>query len=251
MKLSDIFVQLSINEFSKLSIAGEDQGVINEKNWDNIIPQIQLGLTALYTRFNLKEGSIAIELTPGMNEYFLSSKYAKSNKKNKEGPFIIHDSELNKFKDDILKIKSITNLYGREYPLNESGERFGIQMLTPTTIQLPAEYQSGANDIPEWMVTSMLFIRYWANHPKIVRNIGYFDPERVEVELPQAYLEPLLYYVASRVHNPVGMVNEFNAGNNYAAKYEESCQRLEARNLDIDDFGYRDKGLRFRRAGWV
>ena len=68
------------------------------------------------------------------------------------------------------------------------------------------------------------------------------------MELPDAYLEALLYFVASRINNPIGMTNEFHAGNSYAAKYEQECARLEMLNLEVDQ-GYQN--TRLRAGGWV
>lgn len=248
MKLSDIFTQLSINEFSKLSIGGEDQGVVNEKNWKNIIPQVQLGLTALYTRFNLKEGRLKLQLLQDRESYPLTSSYAAQNKRNKGESVFILDSAAAPFRDDILKIKAVTNAQGWEYPINDASDKYSLQSLTATSLYVPRVIFDGSTMMPEYVAARQLDVAYWANHPHIKQGIGYFDPERVDLELPDAYLEPLLYYVASRVHNPVGMVNEFNAGNNYAAKYEQSCARLEERNLDQDEWL---APTRFRRNGWV
>ena len=39
---------------------------------------------------------------------------------------------------------------------------------------------------------------------------------------------------ASRTYNPIGMTGEFNAGNNYNAKYEAECQGLEAAGLQVE-----------------
>lgn len=58
----------------------------------------------------------------------------------------------------------------------------------------------------------------------------------------------LLYYVASRVHNSIGMTGEFNAGNNYSAKYEMSCQQLEQMNLRVDQDSQNSK---LQRGSWV
>lgn len=248
MKLSDIFTQLSINEFSKLSIGGEDQGVINEKNREKIIPQIQLGLTALYTRFNLKEGRLKLQLLQNRESYPLTSTYAAQNKRNRGESVFILDTAAAPFKDDILKIKSVTNAQGWEYPINDAQDKYSVGSLTNTSLYVPRVIFDGSTEMPEYIAARQLDVAYWANHPQIKINIGYFDPEVVNIELPDAYLEPLLYYIASRVHNPVGMVNEFNAGNNYAAKYEQSCAALEQRNLDRDEW---IPNNRLRRGGWV
>lgn len=248
MKLQTIFTQLSINEFSKLSIGGEDQGVVNENNYKNIIPQIQLGLTALYTRFNLKEGRLKLQLLENRESYPLTSVHSAQYKRNKGEAVFILDSPSAPFRDDILKIKAVTNSRGWEYPINDSTDKYSLGSLTNTSLYVPRVIFDGSSDLPEYIAARQLDVTYWANHPEIKMTVGYFDPERVDIELPDAYMEPLLYYIASRVHNPVGMVNEFNAGNNYAAKYEQSCMRLEERNLDQDEWL---APTRFRRNGWV
>lgn len=48
MNLQEVFDQLSVGELSMLSVGGNDQGVIDESNWDKVLPHINLGLTALY-----------------------------------------------------------------------------------------------------------------------------------------------------------------------------------------------------------
>ena len=69
-----------------------------------------------------------------------------------------------------------------------------------------------------------------------------------EIELPYSHLEALLYFIASRVHNPIGMANEFHAGNSWAAKYEHECVRLEQLNLRVDQG---EDNTNFCRNGWI
>ena len=85
-------------------------------------------------------------------------------------------------------------------------------------------------------------------HPKLVEVGGGINPETMELELPYSHLEALLYFVASRVHNPMGMANEFHAGNSWAAKYEAECMKLQQQNLEIDESNDSD---RISRNGWV
>jgi hypothetical protein len=47
-------------------------------------------------------------------------------------------------------------------------------------------------------------------------------------------MQALMYFVASRAHNPAGMSNEFHAGNTWYAKYEGECMRLKLENYEID-----------------
>jgi hypothetical protein len=87
-----------------------------------------------------------------------------------------------------------------------------------------------------------------AKPEKIIIGTRAFNPDNVEVELPDSHLEPLLLFVASRVHNPIGMSNEFHAGNSYYAKYEASCQQIELLNLLVDQGS---QNTRHAANGWV
>jgi len=57
-----------------------------------------------------------------------------------------------------------------------------------------------------------------------------------------------MYFGASRANNPVGLGQEFNAGNTYAAKYEVECQRLKNDGMEIQQRGNETK---FQERGFV
>lgn len=248
MTLQDILDQLTVGEFAQLSIGGQPAGVLNSSNLSNAVAHIQLGLTALYTRFNLKEGQLKIELVPGLEMYRLQSKYAQSNIRSREAVQYIVDDVTFPFEDDLLKVTRVYADTGIEFMLNDRASPYAIQTPMTDTLLVPAAVVNQRPDLPDELKTAFLTVHYSANHPKLLKGRGCEEPERLQVLLPDAYLEALLYFVASRVHNPVGMVNEFHAGNSYAAKYEMVCQRLEGRNLEIDDG---DSNQRFRRGGWI
>jgi hypothetical protein len=46
----------------------------------------------------------------------------------------------------------------------------------------------------------------------------------------------------------MGLVNDFNAGNNYASKYERACAELERNNVRVDQDS---QNSRFSNNGWV
>lgn len=248
MMLQDILTQLSVGEFSQLSIGGQPAGVLNDANLPNAVAHIQLGLTALYTRFNLKEGQLKIELQPGLEMYRLQSKFATSNQRSREAVQYLLDDVTFPFEDDLLKVTRIYVDSGVELFLNDKSSPYSVNTPMPDTLLVPSALVNQRPDLPDELKTNYLTVHYSANHPKLIKQHGCPDPERTPVLLPEAYLAALLYFVASRVNNPVGMVNEFHAGNSYAAKYEMECQQLEGRNLDIDEG---DSNQRFRRSGWI
>ena len=248
MKLQYVLDQLAVGEFSQLSIGGLGQGVVAEGNWDKIIPHINLGLTALYNRFNLKENRITLLLQQGVNTYPITSAYAEHNRKSREPVRYLKDSEAYPFEDDIQKIERVLTDAGYELGLNDLADPVSVFTPTATTLRVPDILVEGSVDLPDYLNTGNLVLVYRASHPQIVQGIGYFDPSRVTLELPMSHLTPLLYFVASRVHNPIGMSNEFHAGNSYYAKYEAACRELEGQNLQVDRGS---SNTRLERNGWV
>lgn len=247
MKLRDIFDQLTAGELSQLHIGGSESGAIDEADWGKVVTHVNLGLTALYRRFRLKEGRLTLLLQPGLYSYALTSSYAVSNI-GSAAPvkYLLDDDEP--FKDHLLKVERVYTQGGLELGLNNLADPYALATPSSTTLRVPAEIVDQAVGLPDALKTPSLGIVFRANHPLLWQRGGVFDPDTLALELPYSHLQALLYFVASRVHNPVGMTNEFNAGNNWAAKYEQECQRLEHENLAIDQGS---QGDRLGRNGWV
>lgn len=248
MKLQEIFEQLSAGEFSQLSIGGQEAGVIGEANWGRVVPHVNLALTALFTRFKLKEGQLTLELQPGQTLYKLSSQFALNGKRTNEPVRYIIDTADDRFVDDITKVEVVKTDSGLTLGLNDAKDLWSVT--TPSALQLrvPAGLVSVVEDFPEELATANLTVTYRAAHPKIIVPLGFFDPTRVEVQLPESHLMALLYHVASRVHMPVGMANEGNMSNGYFAKYEAACADLLNQGLQVDQGG---TNTRLIDNGWA
>lgn len=201
MKLQEIVNQLRVSEFSQISIGGAGMGVIDETNLPIIVSHINLGLTALYRRFNLKESRMMVTLVPGVPEYPL--------------PSYVH------------KVQRVLTDTGWELGLNDTNNTYACWTPSLNVLGVPEELTDPTDQTPDWARTDKLIVHYQANHPPVT-------VATVDVELPDSHLEALLYFVASRAHNPIGMSNEFHAGNTYAQKYELACQELERHNMKID-----------------
>jgi hypothetical protein len=237
MKLQEIFDQLGSGEFSQMSIGAQPAGVINEGNHGKIVNHVNLALTALFTRFNLKEGRLELALQDGQSLYKLHSSFAVNGRRTQEPVRYIIDTADERFEDDIIKVEKVLDDDEAEIPLNDASNKYSVT--TPSTLTLR---------VPSILETQGLTVVYRAAHPKIVMGLGYFDPTRVDVELPDTHLTALLFFVASRVNNPIGMTNEFHAGNSYYAKYEAACQDLEGKGLQVD---LGQTNTRAQRNGWV
>lgn len=233
MNLLEIFTQLTHGELSQVSIGGQAQGQITENNYAQIVSHVNLGLAALYKRFPLKESRIKITLSDINTTYKIHSRHADSNVASFALKYI-NDSIEEPFNDDILKIERVYTEQGVELALNDPGDPYSVFTPSANVLSVPSIVKAE-------LLTPVVDLVYRANHPLIVVGDGAFNPELVEVELPYSHLEPLLLYIASRFHNPIGMSNEFHAGNSYAAKYEQSCIQLELVNLRVDQSGEFDR----------
>jgi len=240
MKLSEVFFQLSVGELSQVCASEENTGQIKEHLVPAILGHVSLGLTALYTRFNLKESQLIIDPQEDLLVYTLSSKHSLITG---SAPVkYIKDSLDSPFKDDILKVEFVVDNTGCSWALNDEANHLACRTPSPTVLRIPEVLRSKGSD---------LIVGYRANHPAVSykQPNGYpFNPEKIDIELPSSHLQALLYFVASRYHNPVGMSNEFHTGNSYYAKYEAECMRLEMENLETDQGGQYD---RLYANGWV
>ena len=249
MLLSEVFEQLTYGELSQLAIGGAEAGAIQEKNYSAIIASINLGLTALYKRFPLKEDTFQVQLQANKLTYPLAKAYALSNTASTEPVKYILDTE-SPFIGNIHKVERVYADTGYELKLNDHDDEYSLFTPSVNVIKVPAAIVAKNFDLPELLKTDKLSVVFRANHPIIPTGDDVPDPTEYELELPYSHLEPLLLFVASRLHNPLGMNpnTPVHTGNNYAAKYEAACQLLEKFNLRVDQGSQPD---RLTQNGWV
>ena len=220
MFLSEIFDQLSYGELAQLKLGDGDEPGISKDNYSKVMAHVNMGLTELHKRFLLKEGESTIPVVNGTYVYALDM-------------------------NDLIKVERVYALIDSEYvelELNNNTDSF----LLPTYSARTPNYKTLV--ISTTLVTTELKVIYRATHPQLVKSVGYFNPNTVVVSLPYSHLEALLYYIASRIMNPIGMSQQFHDGNNFAAKFEQSCMQLEMKNLQVDQTAYNN---RLERNGWV
>ena len=104
--------------------------------------------------------------------------------------------------------------------------------------------------LPPDLLVQNLRVVYRGNHPLLVKELGYFNLEEVEIELPDTHLDALLCYVAARLFNPTGLSGNtgFHEGNNYMSKFEAACALLENDGFENQE---NQENYRLHRNGWV
>lgn len=245
MKLQEVFDQLRMGELALLSIGGQGQGVINEQNQAAVLNALNLGLANLHSRFHLKEGRMKLLLLPSVYLYSIRSEFALDNTESTELTRYIEGT----FNNDLVKIEQILTEAGDEIALNTRG-KYACSTPKSTVLRVPVPIVDQDPDLPAYLQNvNAIELVYRQMHPKIGPDeFGFLEVDEIEVDIPYTHLEPLLYFIASRVHHPVGMTGDFNMAASFSAKYEQACQRLENHGLAIDRG---QENTRLERNGWV
>ena len=237
MTLQDVYDQLSYGELSQLfaASAGIDdvEGAMPSSSYPKILPSIQLGLTELHKRFFLREGQFYLELQPFTRAYLLSNKFAESNSRSTADKYILDTDEP--FSDNLFKVERLLGTYREEVyeiAMNERGDPSSLMTSRYDRLIVPTD-----PELAPWLKeTTQIDVRYRADHPAINTALANAAPSTIEIELPPTHLEALLFYIASRLHNPLGMTPETtHEGNNYFQRFLASCEELKMQNYEIDE----------------
>ena len=234
MFLSEVLDQLEHGELFQIALGGDETNDITACNLPNVLPHINLALKELYKRFPLKIGDVIIDLHDQIQTYYLDPKYSRSNKESTEPIKYIHDSRYQPFKGGVNKIEFVYDEIGRELFLNNSEEYWSLYTPSYNAIQVP---------LPD--VANSLVIHYRASHDNIL--LEDLDPKTEDVNIPPGYLEPLLFYVGSRIFTSLNG-DQSAEGNNYMQKFEQSCAKISELNLMNGD---NTTNVKLDKAGWV
>lgn len=219
MKLSEVFEMLQYGELANVSISGniDEEVGIRAEDYPLLISHINLALTDLHTRFNLKEKEVVIQQYEDIPYYELDSKYAVSNTESTEEVKYIEDSAYSPFIDDVLRINAAFDECGQELPINDENQCNSIFLNSYKRIQIP--YPNPDNAI--WLT-------YRANHEKLSMS----NPDlNADVNVPAYCVEALLSYVASRVHSQRTAQDAQGLSVNLMAKYQMICDQIEEKNV--------------------
>jgi hypothetical protein len=224
MRLSDLFDHLTFGELAHVFIGGGDKREIAPTSYRELGLHLNMGLTALHTRFLLREGVIQVVKQHNQYDYFLRSQYAVSSTTSTEEVRYLQDTPASPFLDNVIRV---TGAY------TGAGEALVINVLdSPNSIYTPGHDRV---QIPMGTAGDVFAITFQADHPRL--EIGTAtDPSQEEVSLHPSFLQALLYYVASRAVITAGSDATGDTSQKYLAMYEMECQRLATYNLGNESF---------------
>ena len=214
MLLTEILDSLAGSELANLNCVVD--GAVLEAKIPAIVTAINLGLVKLYTRFQLKKRLLSISVVSTQLVYNLVSANAVSVD---VGGYILDADDP--FTDDLIKILTITDSEGADVRFDGFN---GVMLLSPKSFRFA--------EAPE---DDTYIIEYVARPAKVV----YVNDTDIEVDLPDAYLPPLLAYIASRFYSPVGIALDSNRSSldvSYLQRYETECQLLENKGINTGNY---------------
>ena len=218
MKLTDIFQRLATGPLRQSRIGdAANEGVIDEGNYTTVIPALNAGLVALYTRFLLKRKEIPVVLVAGQTTYTLTA-------------------------GDLLLVESVVDQLGKPLALNDANCPNSLRTRSLNVLYVPPVVQD------KLKVTNLVVSYRAMATPVVIDPYGYFDPTLFEIELPVMYLDALVYFMAWQLLNAGGQRDNFHEGSHYAGLYEAACAELEQGGYELDEGVPND---RLWRNGWV
>ena len=242
--LEDILRDLSYGELAQLKIGNllpeEFESAPDPKSYAQILSHINLGLKELYKRFLLARKELEIIQYPdNFATYLLDNKYALGNVASAEPIKFINDTVALPFENDLLKIEECwyvnADAEDKLLFMNDPTEEDSVYTPTYRSLLLPEDNEFGN-----------VTIKYRASHPKLVYSTA-MDPADVDIELPDALHEALLFYVASRAFASLN-TDQGTEGNDYWQKFQNSCNEVKAEGLWIQP---ESNNNRFDDKGWV
>jgi hypothetical protein len=229
MILSDIFEQLQYGELAHLAVGQLDDA----QNQKQVVAHLNLALLELHKRFWLISKNLIIQTYPELTEYIIDEAHLVSNQVSPESYKYILDSASDPFSNDLLKIEAIFDSEGEELPLND--ENRDSSFFTPqyNILRSPSDFEG-----------EVVLVRYRAKHPKIDLDC---DSDQTEILLPDAYLEPLLLYIAHRASRILNSDTN-QESNNYYQQYEAACKAISDKGYEIRPY---PTNMKLDVNGWV
>jgi len=223
----------------------KNTGLINQKtkqlaygSLKSVIEHINLGLTNLFSRFNLKQNELVLHALPEVRYYYLrDNRIALASNMNRET--YIERTDAVKDGINLVQVMEIFNELGSRISINDRNEIPYIQTSTYDCLNI-----SSLNSAEKF------YVIYKAK-PKTIVLDSSFSLDDYKIDMPDAFIEPLLMFVASKIFRPMGANNSTaNADKSYACyqQYEAQCLQLLQLGLASQ---CNDTVNKFTQNGWV
>lgn len=218
MFFSEFIEHLQYSELSQVAVTNNGTAT-DPDQYTKIASYTNLGLTALHTRFPLREEETFVQQYDAITDYYLRTKFSTNGGSAEPIKYIL-DTVENPFLDNVIKIERVYNELGEEEVLNDE-HSVDLNNL-PNSLYTPG---FDCLQISSPVSTNTTIVIYRAKHDKLIVNAST-DITTIELNIPESMVEILTSFVAARVLGPRGPEGLAEA-NNYIAKYELLASNIE------------------------
>ena len=267
MKLENLLLELTSTMLAQhvMGTSIDIEGNIKEEYLVKILPVINLALKDIYTKIFLQQEQTIIDLYEGITLYELKSIHSVMNPTPTPGiPKYINDGPLFPFKDNVVIVTGVFDELGREKFLNNQNEFWSINTPKYNVIEHPypdkensisVTYQSYPQiiDVKEILRLKTQTISIGVDPDSGVTSNPYPDPNpnpnpsptttilddvnAIELDIPDAITEAIIYYVGSKIHTFINSAETMSEANFFKNKYSEEIFELENSSLPIKAYG--------------
>ena len=224
IKLSDVIDALANTELSTLSVVVD--GEIPPEHYKRIVIALNRATSRLATRLTVKKGFLTLQTRADEQFYSLTTENTVSS--GNPNAYII-DTALNPFKTEhLLEILNISTLKDKHLSLDGSD---GVVRISVNRLKFAQDMKEDVYTITYSALPELIDVT------QFVGNV-IVDPETVMIDLPLAYMNALIFFVASVFHAPtVSTLDDLRTRQdiNYHHKFEAECLLLESKGVDIDE----------------
>lgn len=244
IKMAEVVDLLVDCELSNLLYVDSDNKALNTAKLPALVRSINQGVLELHKRFNLKIGTITIDLDKERHRYYLRPQFQTGNKPDGvDAVKYIRAGDDKLWPRSILKVERVFDQAGCELTLNEQGSLESLMTPSDDILQVSDWF------LQKYPTTSLKLEYRMAPKKQLLCEDFQDEWDCLDVDIPYTHLQALVYFVAMRSHSSIGFqANTASEYNNYSQKYEIECQALSTLGLQNDPQGRND---RLVRGGWA
>lgn len=231
MNLAEFIDLLNTAELSQ-HYMGDTDDAMNLKYLPKIVTLVNQGIKELHTKFLIKKGSLYLCLDGCTRRYHLC---------HKEPYVVTEDCPLR-----LLEVLEIFSCDGTPVRLNANHRDMNLSCCV-IDVFMP-DYRT-----LEFSVNCGQFRINFRRNGEVIPNplkVDRFNPEEIKIDIPDAYIDALLYYVASKLFTtiiPNSQAGAVSQGNIYYQRYITEIQRLQEAGFNVS--GVNNETQRFRDSG--
>ncbi len=230
MNLQNVLDSLASSTLSNWS--GADKGSIKPTMIKTVVNAINDALVKIYSETVVEERSLYLVYQEGMTNYEITPEHVAPDPKQVTQTKYLLTPLNEEFKNDLLKILTITSEDTGAIPLNNCGNP--ASAFTPVFNKV---------QIPNGRHHEVFFITYQARHPELTEDVMQ------ELKIPAQVFPMLKDYVGYLIYSAINTQQTMAVAVQCLQSYNANLQLMK--DMDLLNQSYSQDSTKFTQRGWV